>query len=85
MKKKFKYGQWIVTIERRNAGLSWVDGKPTEDYISIDVTGNWRATQGILYDKHRSCCAYDEPELLPVGLKKRIYNVAMKMLKENAL
>ena len=52
-----------------------------EDYVSIDVTGNWRATQGILYDKHRTCCAYDEPELLPKGLKNLIYKRAMKMLE----
>ena len=84
MKGKFKYGQWVVTMERKNAGLSWVDGKPTEDYISIDVTGNWRATQGILYDKHRDCCAYDYPELLPNGLKKLIYQRAMQMLLKEA-
>ena len=80
MKKEFTYGQWSVTLERKNAGLSWVDSKPTEDYVSIDVVGNWRATQGILYDKHRSCCAYDEPELLPRGLKELIYKRAMKIL-----
>ena len=74
MKKKFYYGQWTVILKRKNAGLSWVDGTPTEDYVSIDVVGNWRATQGMLYDKHRTNCAYDEPELLPNGLKKLIYN-----------
>ena len=80
MKRKFKYGQWAVTMERKNAGLSWVDNEPLEDYVSIDVTGNWRATQGMLYDKNRNCCAYDEPEILPVGLKKLIYKRAMQML-----
>lgn len=82
MKRHFKYGQWEVSLERKNAGLSWVDHTPTEDYISIDVVGNWRATQGMLYDKHRSNCAYDEPELLPKGLKQRIYKVAKAMLEK---
>lgn len=82
MEREFNYGQWTVTLKRKNAGLSWVDGKPLEDHISIDVVGNWRVTQGILYDKHRNCCAYDEPELLPKGLKKRIYETAMKMLEK---
>ena len=81
MSTKFTYGQWTVTMERKNAGLSCIDGSPLKDYISIDVTGNWRATQGILYDKHRTCCAYDEPELLPKGLKNLIYKRAMKMLE----
>lgn len=82
MAKQFNYGQWTVTLKRKNAGLSWVDHTPTEDYISIDVVGNWRATQGMLYDKYRENCAYDEPELLPKGLKQRIYKVAKKMLEK---
>lgn len=80
MERNFKYGQWNVSMERKNAGNSWVDGEPLEDHVSIDVVGNWRATQGMLYDKNRTCCAYDEPELLPAGLKKLIYKRAMNLL-----
>ena len=82
MIKEFNYGQWTVTMKRKNAGLSWVDSTPMEDYISIDVVGNWRATHGMLYDKNRECCAYDEPELLPRGLKQLIYKRAMQMLQK---
>lgn len=82
MQRQFKYGQWEVTLKRGNAGLSWVDRTPLEDHISINVVGNWRATQGMLYDKHRENCAYDEPELLPKGLKQRIYKVAKAMLEK---
>lgn len=81
MEKTFNYGQWFVTLKKGNAGTSWIDGSPLEDHVSIDVVGNWRATQGILYDRHRKNCAYDEPELLPKGLKKRIYEKAKKMLE----
>ena len=82
-KDAFRYGQWFVIIEMRDYDHVII-GSPSSDtpYCAIDVIGNWVSTQGILYDYWRECCAYNEPRMLPDGLKKRIYNRAMKLLAQ---
>lgn len=81
-KIEFKYGQWVVELQRKASGISWVTGEVKSDYVTIDVTGKWVATDGILYNNTRPCCVYDRPEILPKGLKDRIYKKAMKLLEE---
>lgn len=73
---EFKYGQWDVTIEVKE-GFDKIDPA----FCSVDCTGNWNSTQGIMYDYYRECVAYNEPEMLPVGLKKKIHARCRKLLK----
>ena len=79
----FNYGQWTVTIWLRDYE-NVIFGSPASDepYCAIDCTGTWRSTQGILYDKWRDCCAYDDPYILPTGLRKRVYKRAMKLINQ---
>ena len=76
-KREFKYGQWVVTIE-----LKEDFDKVNDYYCTVDCTGNWRATQGILYDYNRPCVAFNEPELLPTGLKSRIHHYCRKLISD---
>lgn len=70
---EFKYGQWDVTIDVKE-GFG-------DKYCSIWCVGSWLSTPGIMYDYYRECVAYDSPEMLPVGLKKKIHARCRKLLK----
>lgn len=85
---ELKYGQWDVEFKIKNAGNSWVDGKPMNDYISFEIVGNWRCDSGIFYniDKTSSfsnpqVIGYNDPELLPRGLKERILKRCLRIKK----
>ena len=73
-KDEFKYGQWDVTIEVK-------EGFDDDKYCSLWLVGTWNSTQGIMCDYYRECVAYDYPEMLPAGLKKKIYHRCKKLLK----
>lgn len=79
----FNYGQWTVTIQLRDYEHV-IFGSPASDtpYCSIDCTGTWVSEQGILYDFWRDCCAYNNPEILPKGLKERIFKRAHKLIAQ---
>ena len=70
---EFKYGQWDVTIDVKEG----FDDK----YCSIWCVGSWLSTPGIMYDYYHKYAAYDYPEMLPAGLKKKIYHRCKKLLK----
>ena len=82
-KRQFKYGQWTVTIELRDYE-DYYNGKglATDVYCVIDCTGNWIATQGILYDYWRDCCAFDNPYCLSPKLRRIILEKARKLIAQ---
>ena len=78
----FGYGQWEVLIMVKD-----FDGED-EPMCSINCTGTWYSTQGICYGVNEPICAYNEPEILPKGLKrlinKKAHNLLVKYLKSKS-
>lgn len=70
----FGYGQWSVLIMVKDFGGD------LDPCCSINCTGNWYSTQGMLYSITDTVCAYNEPEILPKGLKALINKRAHKLL-----
>lgn len=77
--KYFKYNQWSISLEKRKT----VDG---DEYISIDILGNYNRYNGIYYgvnpDTHMlyDYVAYDFPECISKGLKDKILKCCIKMM-----
>ena len=73
--RNFKYGQWDVTLEL----IDVYDDEDQDVFVRIDCTGNWRATQGSIWESDLQP-RYNEPELLTRKLKDIIKAKSVRMI-----
>lgn len=77
MIRKFKYGQWIVTIELHDEYWGDYSSLP-ELYCKIECVGTWYSTVGSIWDTW-TCGKYEDPYRLPDKLKDIITKKCRRM------
>ena len=81
---KLSYGQWECEFEIKNFGNSWVTGKPLNECVVVQICGNWCCDTAIYYNNGGQEIGYNNPELLPKGLKSRILKKCKSILRKTS-
>ena len=71
--RKFKYNQWTIKLELRENG--------NFHFVKVICDEGWYCVNGSLY-VNESCVRYDYPEAIPQGLKRKINEIAHKILNQ---